>query len=267
MNKAEKAVIELRAMDELAAQNSPVHRMSPLAKLAIAVLYVLVTVSFHKYDITGLFVMILFPLTGYAVSGISVAQCFRKLRIVMPLVCAVGLFNPIFDHTPLFQLGSITVSGGFISMLTLMMKGVFCLMASFLLIATTRIEAICGALRAIHVPAMITSLILLTFRYVSILLEEVSIMTDAYMLRAPSQKGINVKAWGSFLGQLILRSSDRAERLHESMLLRGFTGEFDYSNEGKSSVLTVFIICLLIMLARSINFSALIYICMERIMF
>ena len=37
-------------------------------------------------------------------------------------------------------------------MATLMMKGVFCLMASFLLIATTSIEEICGALRKLHFP-------------------------------------------------------------------------------------------------------------------
>ena len=51
-------------------------------------------------------------------------------------------------------------------------------------------------------------------------------MIQAYSLRAPNQKGIHISAWGSFLGQLLLRSMDRAQELYYSMLLRGFRGEF-----------------------------------------
>ena len=150
MNKAQQASVELRAMDELAAQDSPMHRLSPLSKLFVTVLYIVVTVSFHKYDISGVFVMVLFPLVGYQVSMIPVHTCFHKLRVVMPLVCAVGLFNPFFDKQIVLYIGTVGVSGGVISMLTLMMKGVFCLMASFLLAATTSIEDICRALRQLQ---------------------------------------------------------------------------------------------------------------------
>lgn len=228
MNQAEKAAMELRAMDDLAAQDSPLHRVSPLAKLIVTVLFILISVSFPKYDITGLLPMVLFPILGYQVSGIPVRTCFRKLKAVMPLVCAVGLLNPFFDREAAVHLGTMAVRSGVISMLTLMMKGIFCLMASFLLAATTPIEEICRALRQLHFPRILTSLLLLTFRYVSVLLEEVAIMTEAYHLRAPRQKGIHISAWGSFLGQLLLRSMDRAEALYESMLLRGFHGEFYY---------------------------------------
>ncbi len=60
---------------------------------------------------------------------------------------------------------------------------------------------------------MLTSLLLLTFRYISVLLEEVAIMTEAYHLRAPGQKGIHVSAWGSFLGQLLLREYGQSRKL------------------------------------------------------
>ena len=54
-------------------------------------------------------------------------------------------------------------------------------------------------------------------------------MSDAYHLRAPGQKGIHISAWGSFLGQALLRSMDRAQELYSSMLLRGYEGEFRYA--------------------------------------
>ena len=55
-------------------------------------------------------------------------------------------------------------------------------------------------------------------------------MTDAYHLRAPGQKGIHVSAWGSFLGQLLLRSMDRAQELYSSMMLRGYHEHFHYAD-------------------------------------
>ena len=78
-------------------------------------------------------------------------------------------------------------------MITLMLKGVFWLMASFLLMATTKIDSLCAALRKLHVPAMLVSLLQLTYRYVGVMTEDLAVMTDAYHLRAPGQKGIHNK--------------------------------------------------------------------------
>lgn len=233
MDKLSQAQSELREMDALAAGDSPVHRLHPLCKLLVTILYIATVVSFPKYNLSGLVVMVFYPVLLFQAAGIPVHLCFYKLRVVLPLVCAVGLVNPFLDHTPLFALGGLTVTGGVVSMVTLMLKGVFSLMASFLLIATTSIDALCAALRKIHVPGMITTLLLLTYRYIGVMLEEVSIMNQAYKLRAPGQKGVHVSAWGSFLGQLLLRSMDRAEELYNSMLLRGFQGEFFYANVPK----------------------------------
>ena len=229
MNKMEKALHELSEMDALAAQDSPIHRLSPLAKLIATVAYIVVTVSFHKYQLSGLAVMVLIPVFLFQVSGIPVRTCFYKLRIVLPLVMAVGLFNPLFDRAPMLYLGTVPVSGGVVSMLSLMLKGVLCLMMSFLLIATTPIDSLCAALRRLHVPSVLVTLLLLTFRYVGVMTEELAIMSDAYHLRAPGQKGIHISAWGSFLGQVLLRSMDRAQELYSSMLLRGYEGEFRYA--------------------------------------
>ena len=230
MDKLSHAQSELREMDALAAENSPVHRLHPLCKLIVTVAYIATVVSFSKYDFSGLVVMVLYPVFLFQAAGIPIHTCFYKLRGVLPLVCAVGLINPFLDHTPLLRLGNLVVTGGVVSMLTLLLKGVFSLMASFLLIATTPMDSLCAALRRLHVPSILVTLLLLTYRYIGVMLEEVTIMAEAYKLRAPGQKGIHISAWGSFLGQLLLRSMDRAQELHGSMLLRGFQGEFFYAD-------------------------------------
>ncbi|MBQ5952140.1 MAG: cobalt ECF transporter T component CbiQ [Lachnospiraceae bacterium] len=228
MNRLEESLGELRGMEELAAQDSPVHRLHPGVKLILAVACILTVISFSKYQLSAMVPMALPVILAYQIAGIRPSLCFYRLRFVLPLVCFVGLFNPFFDRTPVLTIGAVTVTGGVISMLTLLLKGVLTLMTAFLLVATTRFDRICAALRRAHFPALLVNLLLLTYRYASVLMEEAASMTTAYHLRAPGQKGIHVSAWGSFLGQLLLRSFDRAERLHKSMLLRGYHGHFHY---------------------------------------
>ena len=260
MEKLTNARLELREMDDLAAAESPVHRLNPLCKLLVTVFYIVTVVSFPKYDLSGLVIMVLYPVVLFQAAGIPVSLCFHKLRVVLPLVCAVGLVNPFLDHTPLIPLGAVTVSGGVVSMITLMLKGVFSLMASFLLIATTSIDTLCAALRMLHVPDILTTLLLLTYRYIGVMLEEVSIMTEGYALRAPGQKGIHISAWGSFLGQLLLRSMDRAEALYQSMLLRGFRGAYYYAEVppcGASGIVYVIVCASAFLCARWVNLPVL----------
>lgn len=229
MNKISAAEFEFREMDALCAQESVIHALHPLIKFIVTLSYIIIVVSFPKYALSALSVMVLYPILIFQASGIPVRTCFHKLRVVMPLVCAVGLLNPFFDRVPMLYLGNLAVSGGVISMITLMLKGVFSLMASFLLVATTTMDSLCAALRKLHVPSVLVTLLLLTYRYIAVMIEEISVMTDAYHLRAPGQKGIHISAWGSFLGQLLLRSMDRADELYQSMQLRGFCGNFYYA--------------------------------------
>ena len=244
MNKAERVLHELGEMDTLAAGESPIHALCPLSKFLVTIIYIVLVVSFGKYALSRLVPMALFPVLLFQTSGVPMRLCFSKLRFVLPLVLAVGLFNPIFDRAPYLPLGGVTVSGGVVSCLTLMLKGILCLTASFLLIATTRIEALCAALRRVHVPGLLVTLLLLTYRYVGVMTEEVAVMTDAYQLRAPGHKGVHYSAWGSFLGQLLLRSMDRAEELYDSMLLRGFSDRFHYAGaQPFAAADTVYLAC------------------------
>ena len=151
-NKASAAGASLRSMEALAGGLSPVHRLHPAAKLFVTVLYIGLTVSFPKYSLSALAVMALYPVVLFQLSGLRLGECFYKMRYLLPLLLAVGIANPFLDRAPLLRLGSVTLTGGVVSMLTLMCKGVFALQASYLLMATTKLEALCAALRRLHVP-------------------------------------------------------------------------------------------------------------------
>ena len=226
MSKIGQAISEIQSLENLAREDRWVNRLHPLSKLILTVLYITVTVSFPKYDLPGLAGMVLYPAAVFVIADLSFRDALQRLRVVLPLVMVMGVLNPFFDREILLTIGNLPVSGGVISMLSLMVKAVLTVLAGYLLIATTSIEKICYALRVIHIPKTFVVVVLLIYRYVTVLLSEARRITQAYQLRAPGQKGVHYKVWGSLLGQMLLRSMDRANDIYDSMLLRGFDGEF-----------------------------------------
>lgn len=226
MSKINRAISEVHRMTALAEADGWANRLHPLVKLLVTFLYIAVVVSFTPYDLTGLLGMSVYPVVLFAAGEISLKDSLHRMRIVLPLVCCVGLFNPFFDRKLLFFIGEFRVTSGMVSMVTLMIKGVLTVLAAYLLIVTATIEELCYALRQLHIPKVLVTVILLIYRYLSVLMEEVHRMSQAYSLRAPAQKGLHIKTWGPFVGMLLLRSMDRAQRVYESMCIRGFQGEF-----------------------------------------
>ncbi len=255
MSKINHAIHEIHQMDQLASRDQWMNDVHPLVKLSITIFYIFIVVSFSKYDIIGLSAMVIYLILGFQLAELSFRESLWRLRVVLPLICLVGIANPFFDKVPI-DLGFIVVTTGTISMITLMLKGIFAVLASYLLISTTTIEKICYALRIIHIPTILVTQILLTSRYITLLLDEVNKITQAYALRAPRQKGIHFKAWGSLTGQLLLRSIERANNVYESMTLRGYTGDFHYIKENMqiraSDVIYFFVWLLILIVLRKI---------------
>lgn len=226
------ALYNMRLMDELAGKETSIHRLHPLIKLLTTLVYLTVVVSFGRYEITGLLPFVFYPVLIFGVGELPATPILKRLLLVGPFIIGIGILNPLFDqHTVL--MGGINISRGWVTFLSIFIKGGLTVTASILLIATTGMEKLAVALRMLKVPKIFVLQLLLTYRYISALIEEVSRMMRAYSLRAPGQKGIHRSAWGSFAGQLILRTFERAQRVYQSMNLRGFTGEYNTGDVAK----------------------------------
>jgi cobalt/nickel transport system permease protein len=248
MGKITNAINEIHELDEMAEKNTKIHQIHPMVKLTITIIYITCVVSIEKYNILRLIPMVLYPAIVFYLSDISISTCFKKMKVVLPIILFVGIWNPLFDRQPVLVLGDIYITGGIISMITIMIKGIYALMASFLLIATTGMEGICYALRILHVPNIIVTQILLSYRYIFLLMDEANSVFEAYSLRAPKEKGVKYKVWGSLLGQLLFRSIDRAGSLYESMLLRGYDGFFRYAATKKCTKTDYIYLCVWILM-------------------
>lgn len=226
MKKIREAISDLHKMDMEAARDGWLQGIHPLPKLLVTVAFILTAVSFGKYDLAGVLKLGIYLIISYVLGDISVKRLIKRMKPVLALVCLVGIANPFFDREILFSLGGSAVTGGMVSAVTLMLKGIYAVAASYLLMVTTSMEDLCYALRKLHIPKVFVTILMLVYRYLIVLLKEIERMTDAYALRAPGQKGLHYKVWGTMVGRLLLRSMDRAQTVYDSMMLRGYCGEF-----------------------------------------
>lgn len=221
-----ESLYNIRLLDELATKKSFIHSIHPLIKLLTTIAYLLVVVSYGKYDLLGLLPLVFYPVLLISIAELPYIPLLKRMLLALPFVIGIGIFNPIFDHRPFMVIYGISISWGWVSFFGILFKCGLTVLAVSILIATTSMTAIAYSLRMLKVPRLLVLQLLLTFRYISVLIEEAARVIRAYSLRAPLQKGVKIGDWGSLTGNLLLRTFDRAQRVYEAMGCRGFQGDY-----------------------------------------
>lgn len=215
-------VHELRSLETLAAGRTAIHRLHPLSKLLSALVFIIIVASFGRYDFVRLVPYLFYPFIMMALSESPYKLMLTRLLIALPFCLFAGISNAVFDRGAAFVIGGITVSYGVVSLAAILLKMYLCVMTALLLVATTPFTELTAQLRRIRVPSFFVMIFETTYRYIGVLLEEVRSMQLAYKLRSGESKRLDMKHMGSFLGQLLLRGFDRAERVHAAMSCRGY---------------------------------------------
>lgn len=226
MAKLSAAIKNLCSLEQLAEGNTAVHRLHPLIKLAVTLLYAVTVISFPRYALSAMAPLALYPLLLAALSDTPWRPLIRRLAVAAPFVLFTGLANILLERTVLFRLGALPVTAGELSCLSLLCKAFLTVSAVLLLAATTSLTELTNQLARCRVPRILCLQMLLTYRYLSVLMQEAERMYTAYRLRGGDVKGIRFRDVGCFLGQLLLHSSDRAERIYCAMKCRGYDGSY-----------------------------------------
>jgi cobalt/nickel transport system permease protein len=218
------AYFNLGYLDALSYGKTVIHRLDPRAKLTATLAFVVTVVSFPKYEITGLLPFFLFPVMFFSLGDIPVKFIMKKVLLVSPFALFIGIFNPLMDRQLLYALFGVPISGGWISFLSIMLKFLLTITSALLLIATTSFPGVCHALQKMGMPEIFVSQLLFLYRYIFVLAEEAMKVMRARDMRSFAKKGRGITAFTSIIGSLFLRTVERAERIYQAMLARGFTG-------------------------------------------
>lgn len=110
----------------------------------------------------------------------------------------------------------------------LLLRSVLCLILLVILTNTTPFTDLLHGLRRLGVPRILVVNLSFLYRYLFVLTEEVMRMRLARDCRRAGRAspGFELRLLGSMLGTLLLRSFERAERMYQAMLSRGYSGEF-----------------------------------------
>jgi cobalt/nickel transport system permease protein len=258
MSNMSKSVLQMNTLEELTRKDTPIHRFQPSAKLIITVIYLIAIISFGPYQISGLIPYILYPIIFMILGEIPFRPLFYRVLIALPFALAVGISSLIFNKNIAIYIFGMGISEGLLSFCSILLKTVLTVLAVLVLISTTSINELMYVMVRFKIPPIIVIQIMMTYHYVRLLLEEVSAMYHSYILRAPKEKGIKLKDMAPFLGQLIIRSFDRAERIYKAMQCKGFEGSFTFSKKEKITkegwFYITFIGCLFILM-RVVNVS------------
>lgn len=213
----------LYSLEQLSAGQTIIHQVCPLAKLAVTAVYLVCVASLGRYDLGRLTPFLFYPVLTMALGELPYGMLLSRAAVALPFCLLAGISNLVFDQTVLLSLGPLPVTGGLVSLLALLLRCLLCVSAILILVAVTPFQALSDQLRHLHVPTILVTLLEMTYRYISVLAEEAVGMVTAYRLRGNGAKWPNIRQFGSFVGQLLLRSADRAQRIYQAMECRLYT--------------------------------------------
>lgn len=201
---------------------------NPVCMLLVTLLYLVAMLSVPQPALGMLILFALYPVTAAPMTGQTYGTILRKSCAILPFVVVLGIFNPIFDTTPAFRVAGVTVTTGWVGFASIVIRGLLSVQALLILIGATGFISVCRALSAIGVPSFITTQMTMVYRYLTVLLEEALAMRRARESRGYGRKRMPLKMWGPFIGQLFLRTVNRADSIHRAMLARGFSGTIPF---------------------------------------
>lgn len=197
-------------LDRYSRLQSPLHRLPPMAKLIGSLCFVIavVTVDF-SYTIFFAAAAGFLLITAF-ISTIPWSFTIKRLLYLEPFALGIALMA-------LFQPGGVSL---FIAIMT---RSTLCLFAMILLSNSTPFNDLLQTLRRLRVPGILVTIMALMYRYLFVLIDEAERLNRARRSRTFSTD--RIQRWhvlGSLIGQLFIRSTERAERIYTAMTARGW---------------------------------------------
>lgn len=227
--RLEKAITILNARQMKPDNASHIGDIDARALLIVTVVYLVTMLSVPLQRTDSIIWFAIYPIISAPLAHIPYERLFRNSLYVLPLLFFIGIFNPIYDHTPSFIVFGITVSAGWISFISILIRGLLATQALLLLIYISGFNDMCEGMRQLGVPSVIVTQLLMVYRYLTVLLQEALTMQHARQARSYGKTSFKAAMWGPFVGQLLLRTIERSRRINMAMKARCFKGSLNSS--------------------------------------
>ena len=224
-------------LDRHIPRDSPIHRFDPRLKLLLAVAAIVGITLLPPGSFVAFAVVWLVTVAASSLARLGPWRLVRGSWIVLPFVIVALplIFTRPGEALVTVDIGplSLTVTQeGVRDALSIVIKSWLSVQVALLLAYTTPFPTLIDALRSLHVPSIMVSIISFMYRYLAVIGEEAGRMNRARDARSASEAGRGgsitwrARVAGSMVGSLFIRSYERSERVYAAMLARGFDGTF-----------------------------------------
>jgi cobalt/nickel transport system permease protein len=222
------AILMTPALELPPCPDSLVRRLDPRWKLASLLLASACASAIGTLTVAGVFFgssLVLAALArihaGWYLSRIAgLALILIAFTFFLPLLITVG---------PSFSVGPFSFSWHGLGLAGLLcLKALTIITLMLVVLATAPLDATLKAAHALRVPGLLIQLVVLTYRYVFLLADElgrllIALRVRGYRLR-PHRRRLQMA--GLLTGTMLVRGYERAERVGQAMRCRGFDGRF-----------------------------------------
>ncbi len=214
--------------EQFSTGHSFVHKLDPRVKIIVAILYSIVVAVSSNFSA-------LLPALGVsifliALGKLSIRKVFYRLLLVNGFILFLWVFLPFtYKGEALFTIGPLAgTKEGVLYASQITVKCNAILLAMIALLSTTTIFTLGHAMGQLYFPDKIVHLFLFTYRYIHVIFQEYKRLTNAMRIRGfiPGTNLHTYRSYAYLVGMLLVRSYDRAERIHKAMLCRGFHGRY-----------------------------------------
>jgi len=165
-------------------------------------------------------------IAGCIISGTLLILSKPDPRIVLKRVVLVNIFTLfLFITLPLTYSGDSFSGGEIATLIALKTNAIFCCFLA--LIATSSAASLGYALDTLGMPTKLTFLFLFSYRQLFIINQEYNRLKRAARLRGftPRNNLHTYRTYSYLFAMTLVKSWNRADRVHQAMLLRGFSGK------------------------------------------
>ncbi len=214
-------------IDRYAEMDSFIHRIEPRTKI----------ISFGILIVSGVFAgtisgALFFFMVGAVVllaSRLPVRFILNRMKVICVFVIPILILMPFtYTGTPVFSLGPLVASVEGITFGVLVtIRSVTAILLVVTMLGTQRFDTTLKALALMRVPSIIIQMLLFTYRYIYVMVDEFLRIWSAMRAKGFtftfSRYGLGMI--GNLIGMLLIKSYERAERVYQAMIAKGYTGK------------------------------------------
>lgn len=233
-------ITQIMRFDDLASMDSPIHNLEGRIKLISTIFIIVVCVISQELFIP--IMLEIFLLIVLKVAKLSYIDSFRRLLMLLPFGGAIIIFQPFIQPGNIIWTYSWlhVTDVGLNWAILLLVRLIVSLTAIIIYSSTTPLQEMASSFRKLKMPRDLAMILSIMVRFLFLFVDELAAIRKSQKSRNFNIHGGNtpykwrVKQVGYTIGMMFLKAYEQGERVHKSMVSRGFSDASEMFNEKKS---------------------------------